>query len=71
MYTGSSGATMKDALKLIRLASKYDIIELSNQCSELLKGDITLESCLPLFEQSMEFGQKELIATTLNFICKY
>jgi hypothetical protein len=70
-YTGQSGTGMADALPLLQLATDYEVNELRNQCANILKGDLTLENVLELFQGAMKYAHGDLIQSTLKYICKY
>ncbi|XP_035702418.1 kelch-like protein 24 [Folsomia candida] len=70
LYTGKSGFGMGDALQLMQLSTEYEVNGLRDECAEILKGDLTLENVLSLFQSGMEYAHGDFIQSTLKFICK-
>lgn len=61
---------MNDALPLLKTASEYAIPGLVVQCESALKGKITDENALSLFHGAMDYAHKNLIKTSLDYICE-
>ncbi|XP_021966440.1 kelch-like protein 41a [Folsomia candida] len=70
LYTGKSGVRMGDALPLLQLATQYEVNGLRDECAAVLKGDLTVENVLSLFQSGMEYAHGDFIQSTLKFICK-
>ncbi|XP_035716062.1 kelch-like protein 24 [Folsomia candida] len=69
LYTGTSDVGMGDALQLMQLATEFEINGLRDDCATVLKGDLTCENVLGLFESGMEYAHGDFIQSTLKFIC--
>lgn len=61
---------MGDALQLMQLATEYEVSGLRDECAQILKGDLTLENVLSLFQSGMEYAHGDFIQSTLKFICR-
>jgi hypothetical protein len=70
MYTGSSGATIVEALPLLDLATKFKVAGLMAQCARLLGGSLTMANAIPVFQQSMKSIDSHLIISSLEYICE-
>lgn len=62
---------MVDALELMQLATEYEVSGLRDECATVLKGDLSLDNVLALFQSGMEYAHGDFIQSTLNFICEY
>jgi hypothetical protein len=70
MYTGSSGATIVEALQLLDLATKFEIAGMVVECAKLLEGNLTMTNAIPVFQQAMKSVDPDLIVASLDYICK-
>ncbi|XP_021962058.1 kelch-like protein 11 [Folsomia candida] len=68
-YTGKSEVEMIDALELMQLATEYEVSGLRDDCAAILKGDLSVENILPLFQSGMQYAHGDFIQCTLKFIC--
>ncbi|XP_021948690.1 BTB/POZ domain-containing protein 2 isoform X2 [Folsomia candida] len=63
VYTGvlpSGTTTIHTAVELMYAAEKYDLPDLSQKCSELLKSDLTKDNAITIFQAAQLLGDKEL-----------
>lgn len=61
---------MIDALELMQLATEYEVSGLRDDCAAILKGDLSVENILPLFQSGMQYAHGDFIQCTLKFICE-
>ncbi|KFM68835.1 BTB/POZ domain-containing protein 6-A, partial [Stegodyphus mimosarum] len=61
--------SLKEALELYTLATKYEIRELKEKCASYFLSNVTLDNLFIEYEYSLNENIKELLDSCRNFVC--
>jgi len=70
VYTGEWSKNWKDVLPLLNVANFYKLPDLSELCTTYLKSALTFKTALPIFQQSVQYKEKDLEEAAVTEICK-
>ena len=70
MYTGNVSDEKMIHSDLLRLAEKYNIINLVDFCAKYLEENLSLENALDVLYASHSTNKKSLFDAAINFVCE-